>query len=72
MYNDNQSDYCNRQCLRFSFMDLIQKELDDVYYVWNTHVIRYSRRGVNGRPNELYYLPTIHGQHLDVSSKTNY
>ena len=42
-------------------MDLIQGELDQVCHIWNTHLIRYSRQGISGRPNELYFLPNIHG-----------
>ena len=46
------------ECLWFSFSNLLQKELDEVLYHWNTHYIRRSRHDtLPGRPDELYYLP---------------
>lgn len=47
------------ECLRFCFMGVIQKDLDEVRRQWNTHRIRPSAgsRCPSGIPDELYYLP---------------
>ena len=51
-----------RDCLRFAFMDILQKELDCVKDMWNTHLIRKSRRDIlGGIPDALYFIPTIYG-----------
>ena len=54
----------NRDCIRFSFMNLLQKELDDVSHLWNTHLICHSRSSmqITGVPNELYYIPQLRGK----------
>ena len=52
----------SKECLRFSFSSLLQRDLDNVKEHWNTHFIRRSRHDtVQGRPNSLYFLPDIHG-----------
>lgn len=49
-------------CAQFVFGPLIQKNLDDTATLWNNHYIRRSKHSqINGRPNELYYLPEMHG-----------
>ena len=55
-----------RDCLRFSFMDLLQKELNDVRYLWNIHLIRHRRSPahITGVPDELYYIPQLRGMHV--------
>lgn len=46
------------ECLWFSFLGLLQKELHEVCQHWNSHYIRKSRHDtVAGRPDILYYLP---------------
>ena len=30
-------------CMRFSFMDVLQAQLDEVQLLWNTHLIRHSQ-----------------------------
>lgn len=47
-----------REILRFSFMMVIQLELDSIIEEWNTHKIRKCKQGdvVSGIPDELYYL----------------
>ena len=46
------------ECAWFVFSDLIQVELDDLVYRWNSHYIRKSRANViGGIPNEMFYLP---------------
>ncbi len=58
---------CNEmemECLWFCFSDILQKDLDSLKGHWNTHYIRRSRHEtVAGRPNELYFLPALHGKH---------
>ena len=46
------------ECLRFCFMDVIQKDLDEVRRQWNIHRIRPSTGSLcpPGIPDELYYL----------------
>jgi len=46
-------------CLRFSFMHVIQRDLEQVARQWNVHRIRPDRcaRCPAGVPDELYYLP---------------
>lgn len=54
--------YCS-DCLRFSFMDYIQKELDEAEIIWNTHLIRAQNGSIiNGIPNELYHLSEVRGK----------
>ena len=40
-------------CLRYCFMDLIQKELDSVAHEWHVHRIRHSSENPVGLPNML-------------------
>lgn len=49
------------QVIRFCFMGIIQKELDDMKYMWNTHYIREVKNSEcpSGRPNVLYYMPEM-------------
>ena len=50
------------ECLWFCFSSVIQQDLDHVKNHWNSHYIRRSRHDtVPGRPNELFYLPDMHG-----------
>lgn len=50
------------ECLWFCFASLIQQDLNHVKDHWNSHYIRSSRHEtISGRPNELFYLPEIHG-----------
>ena len=52
-------------------MDVLQKELNEIRKMWNTHSIVKSRTGcqVYGVPDELFYIPEIHGNnqlHIDM------
>ncbi len=50
----NPGDELKRECLWHCFFQLLQKDLDQLAYHWNTHYIRESRfNAVNGRPDEL-------------------
>lgn len=52
--------YIHTECIWFVFSRLLQNELDEVSYEWNTHYIRRSRHDtVPGIPDELFHLPTL-------------
>ena len=42
-------------------MHIIQKELDDVVTLWNSHQIRPTNNTIGGIPNVLYELPLLNG-----------
>ncbi len=44
-------------------MELLQKELNEATYIWNTHLIRKQHHSITGTPNELFYLSDIRGQY---------
>ena len=52
-----------RDCIRFAFMDILQGELDEIRCLWNTHPMVKARTGhpICGIPDELFYIPEIHG-----------
>ena len=56
--------FLTRDCLRFSFMDLLQKNLVWMMIDWNQHKIRSSRMAEcpSGKPDLLYHLPQIVGK----------
>ena len=63
------------EALWYCFHQSIQKDLDEVQQHWNTHRIRNSSHGtVPGRPDELFFLPELHGGedglllHMDETS----
>ena len=46
------------ECSWFVFSPLLQKELEEFCYYWNSHFIRRSRHdSVSGIPDVLFYLP---------------
>ena len=54
-----------RDSLRFSFMHIIQKELDSIVHRWNTHRIRRNAHSTSsGIPDEMYLLPHLNGYGL--------
>ena len=58
------------QAVRFCFMDILQKELDEYLAIWKSHRIRSSRNSEcpGGRPDVLFYLPsTVNGQQGGLS-----
>ena len=57
-----------RECLKFSFGIVIQRELDEVKELHNLHYIRpYPNQDCpNGIPNLLYELPERHGMFLCI------
>jgi hypothetical protein len=58
------SDPVQAECLRFSFMRLIQNELNNVAKCWNLHRIRRSSNteSLPGKPDVLYHLPEQFGR----------
>ncbi len=52
-------DIIQRECLKFCFMEVLQKELHKIAQHWNTHRIRPSANPESppGRPDILYFLP---------------
>ena len=51
-------------CIRFAFMPLLQKELDEVMRLWNNHRIRpvSNAESQSGIPDILYFTPELtHG-----------
>jgi hypothetical protein len=57
VYQDD--DIFHRQCLKFCYMDVIQKELHKTARHWNLHRIRPSTNAESppGRPDVLYFNP---------------
>ena len=52
----------DKECLWYCFSNILQKDLDEVKSLWNSHRIRRSRFGtIPGRPDVLYYLPRRSG-----------
>ena len=60
------------ECSWFVFLPLLQKELDEFIYYWNSHFIHRSRHdSVFGIPDILFYLPEESGcfnQRHDVTA----
>ncbi|CAK6970288.1 uncharacterized protein LOC119785590 [Scomber scombrus] len=56
-------DALDKSLMQFCFLELVQKELDEVVQTWNTHRIRpaTSRGQSGGRPILLYTAPQISG-----------
>ena len=52
-----------RDCLRFCFLELIQKDLDKIQALHNQHHIRVypSRECPSGRPELIYNFPQAYG-----------
>ncbi|XP_057301730.1 uncharacterized protein LOC130636125 isoform X1 [Hydractinia symbiolongicarpus] len=59
----NSSSYVVKECLRFCFMHILRKELDEFKERWNRHLIAKSKGASlpTGRPNSLYHLPQLYG-----------
>ncbi|XP_057300662.1 uncharacterized protein LOC130635218 [Hydractinia symbiolongicarpus] len=56
-------DIIHKECLKFCFHGLIQKELDDMIEVHNTHRIRPypNQECPSGRPDIIYAVPETYG-----------
>ncbi|XP_053391372.1 uncharacterized protein LOC128546034 [Mercenaria mercenaria] len=53
----------HRMCLQFSYLPIINNQLKEVCFIWNTHSIRKQKVGdiVPGIPNVLHSNPEIVG-----------
>ncbi|XP_033738138.1 uncharacterized protein LOC117325763 [Pecten maximus] len=50
------------ECMRFCFMDLLQYELDTIRMEWNHHSVRRYRQATPyGKPDMLFYIPSLYG-----------
>ena len=50
---------------------LFQTELDETVKVWNSHIIRPTRRGLpSGRPNIMFEVPYLYGANSYLTSIT--
>lgn len=56
-----------RDSLQYSFMALLQEELDTVVKEWNSHRIRQSAHAdtPGGVPDILYFMPELSGTKLN-------
>ncbi|WAR25010.1 hypothetical protein MAR_010714 [Mya arenaria] len=56
-------DLLDKELLQFCFMDVIQKELDEVRQLWNCHRIRHVRNSISpsGRLMTMYTCPELYG-----------
>ena len=43
-------------------MELLREDLNKVVEEWNLHYMRSSCQFPGGHPNELYFLPDLHGK----------
>ena len=52
------------ECIRFCFMHIIRKELDQVAELWNQHIISSSKfensSGPRGKTDCMYFLPHLY------------
>ncbi|CAH0561750.1 unnamed protein product [Brassicogethes aeneus] len=55
--------YLDKALIQFCFMDIVQSELDEICFQWNTHRIRRSRNAIapTGRPTVMFELPENYG-----------
>ena len=59
LYNGNLETH--REVLLFCFLPVIQYELNGLIIMWNRRHVRQSSVGPAGKPDILFYLPTIVG-----------
>ncbi|XP_039665194.1 uncharacterized protein LOC120564368 [Perca fluviatilis] len=66
-------DFLDKSLIQFTCLEIIERELQDVVHLWNTHRIRPSRNAVSpcGRPVMMYTLPQLFGarEHLKEVSQ---
>ena len=62
--NFDDSDPAHVECIRFCFMHIIRKELDQAAELWNQHIISSSKfgnsSGPRGKPDCMYFLPHLY------------
>ena len=51
----------HKKCMQFCFMEIIQKELDNTKFMWNSHHIRHVQNSEcpNGKPDFLYFCSDL-------------
>uniref|UniRef100_A0A096M6N5 Integrase core domain-containing protein n=1 Tax=Poecilia formosa TaxID=48698 RepID=A0A096M6N5_POEFO len=56
-------DFLDKQLVLFTFLKIVEEELQMVCHLWNTHIIRHSRNTVapSGRPVLMYTIPHLFG-----------
>lgn len=54
----------SRYCLLYTSVPLLEKELDDFVFFWNSHLIRKNKlsQSPSGVPNEMHELPALYGK----------
>ena len=62
--NFDDSDPAHVECIRFCFIHIIRKELDQVAELWNQHIISSSKfgksSGPRGKTDSMYFLPHLY------------
>uniref|UniRef100_A0A8W8K441 Uncharacterized protein n=1 Tax=Magallana gigas TaxID=29159 RepID=A0A8W8K441_MAGGI len=55
--------FLDKNLVQFCFMDIIQKDLDNLVEIWNTHTIS-GGKGMHGgnRPIMLYTFPELYNK----------
>lgn len=59
----NDADPVQVDCIRFCFMRVLRKELNEVAKSWNQHIIsssKFDNSGPRGRPDNMYFLPHLY------------
>ncbi|CAL9692552.1 unnamed protein product [Knipowitschia caucasica] len=56
-------DFLDKNLIQFTCLEIIERELQEVSRLWNTHTIRRSRNAVSppGKPIVMYRLPQLFG-----------
>ncbi|KAM7382146.1 hypothetical protein PAMA_012828 [Pampus argenteus] len=56
-------DFLDKSLIQFTCLEIIERELQEVIHLWNTHRIRPCRNAVSpgGRPVMMYTLPQLFG-----------
>jgi hypothetical protein len=57
------SDSVHLECIRYCFLPVISKDLNEVCNIWNTHRVRRNNRisCPAGKPEVLFFQPEVHG-----------
>lgn len=59
----NDADLLHVECIRYCFMDVLQKELTQVVIQWNQHRMQLKKNHENpgGKPDILFFVPDAYG-----------
>ncbi|KAH3805355.1 hypothetical protein DPMN_133657 [Dreissena polymorpha] len=57
------SDSVHLECIKYCFLLVISKDLNEVCNIWNTHCVRRNNRisCPAGKPEVLFFQPEVHG-----------